>query len=76
MLKRKETPEATLSSPPVQVPTQEQLEAQLTAMVVQRSQLKDQVETIEQQMPSIASMIQLLSAQEARAKQEAEVTKD
>ncbi len=63
-------------NPGVQVPTREQLEAQLTAMAMQRSRMKDEIETIEKQMPSIAAMIQLLSAQEARAKQKAEVTKD
>ena len=48
------------------IPTREQLEGQLTGLVVQRSQLKDQVEQIEKQMPSIASMVQLLTAQEAK----------
>jgi len=53
------------------VPTREQLEAQLTGLVVQRSQLKDQVEQIEKQMPSIASMVQLLTAQEKVAEAKA-----
>lgn len=61
----------------VKVPTRAELETQLTQLVVQRSQLKDQVEQIERQMPSIASMVQLLSAQEQQAKAVAEaVTED
>lgn len=52
---------------PIQVPSKEQLEAQLTQLVVTRSQLKDQVEQIEKQLPTVSSMIQLLSAQEAVA---------
>jgi len=54
------------------IPTREQLESQLTGLIVQRSQLKDQVEKIERQMPSIASMVQLLTAQEAKAQADAE----
>jgi len=57
-----------------QLPTREQLEAQLTQLAVQRSQLKDQVEQIEKQLPVINGMVQLLAAQEA-AKQ-AEAIKD
>jgi len=53
------------------IPTREQLESQLTGLVVQRSQLKDQVEQIEKQMPSIASMVQLLTAQEKVAEEKA-----
>ena len=61
----------------VQVPTKEGLEAQLTSLVIQRSQLKDQVEGIEKQMPVISGMLQLLAAQDAKAKEaKAEVTKD
>ncbi len=60
----------------IQIPTREQLEAQLTGLVVQRSQFKDQIETIEKQMPSLVAMIQLLGAQEQLAEQEAEVLKD
>jgi len=48
----------------VQVPTKEQLQAQSTQLVVQRSQLKDQIEAIEKQLPVINGMIQLLTAQE------------
>jgi len=57
----------------VQVPTKEQLEGQLTQLVMQRSQLKDQIEAIEKQMPTLSAMLQLLGAQEAKAKQDAEV---
>ena len=56
----------------VQVPTREQLEAQLTQLVVQRSQLKDQVEQIEKQLPTISALVQLLTAQEAEARAKAE----
>ncbi len=55
-----------------QVPTREQLEAQLTQLVLQRSQLKDQIEQIERQQPALCSMIQLLAAQEAEAQAAAE----
>jgi phage shock protein A len=58
----------------VQVPTREQLEAQLTQMALQRATLKDQIESIEKQMSIVNSMIQLLTAQEQAAK--AEVIKD
>ena len=62
---------------PIQVPTREQLEAQLTQLVLQRSQLKDQVEQIEKQLPSLNALIQLLAAQEAVAQAAAsEVTED
>lgn len=47
----------------VQVPTMEQLQAQATQLVVQRAQLKDQIEAIEKQLPVINGMIQLLAAQ-------------
>jgi hypothetical protein len=61
----------------VQVPTREQLESQLTQLVLQRSNAKDQIEQIEKQMPVINGMIQLLQAQEAAAAQAAEeVTED
>ena len=53
-----------------QVPTKEQLEAQLTGLVMQRSQLKDQIEAIERQMPTVSAMLSLLAAQEAQAKVE------
>lgn len=59
----------------VQVPTKEQLVAQLTQLIVQRSQLKDQVDQIEKQLPTLNGMIQLLTAQEAAAA-EAEVDLD
>jgi len=55
-----------------QVPTREELETQLTQLVLQRSQAKDQIEQIERQMPVLSSMIQLLGAQEAEAKAKAE----
>ncbi len=70
------SPQATPQTPAVQVPTREQLEAQLTSMAMKRSQMKDEVEVLEKQMPSIAAMIQLLTSQEQLAKQKAEVTKD
>jgi phage shock protein A len=61
-----------------QVPTREQLEQQLTQLVLQRSQLKDQIEQIEKQMPSLNALVQLLAAQEAVAEAAAaeEVTED
>jgi hypothetical protein len=55
----------------VQVPSREELEGQLTQMVMQRSQLKDQIEQIEKQLPVLNGMVQLLQAQEAKAEQEA-----
>ncbi len=61
----------------VQVPSRDELETQLTQLVLQRSQAKDQIEQIEKQMPVLSSMIQLLGAQEAVAKAKAEeVSKD
>jgi len=66
------TQEAQPQTPVQPVPTREQLEAQLTALVMQRSQLKDHVEAIEKQMPAISAMVQLLAAQEAQAKAKAE----
>ena len=57
-------------------PKKEQLEAQLMQLTVTRSQLKDQVETIEKQTRTIAAMLQLLAAQDAEAKAEAEVLED
>ncbi len=60
-----------------QVPTRAELEAQLTQLVLQRCQLKDQVEQIEKQMPAVNAMVQLLAAQEAEAQAKAEeATKD
>jgi phage shock protein A len=53
--------------PAPQVPTREQLETQLSQLVLQRSQLKDQVEVIERQIPTVSALIQLLGAQEAAA---------
>jgi hypothetical protein len=50
-----------------EVPTKEQLESQLTQMVLQRSNLKDQIEQIEKQMAPVVAMVQLLGAQEAVA---------
>jgi hypothetical protein len=55
----------------VHVPTREELESQLTGLVMQRSQLKDQIEMVEKQMPTLNGMIQLLAAQEAKAEAEA-----
>lgn len=69
--------QAVPQTPAPQIPTRSELEAQLTQLVVNRSQLKDQIEQIERQMPSIASMVQLLQAQEEIAKASAEaVTED
>jgi hypothetical protein len=50
-----------------EVPTKEQLESQLTQLVLQRSNLKDQIEQIEKQMTPVVAMVQLLGAQEAVA---------
>lgn len=44
-------------------PTKEQLEAQLTGMVMTRSNAKDQIEALDKQMPVINGMLQLLAAQ-------------
>lgn len=58
----------------VQVPTLEQLEANLTQLVLQRAQFKDGVEQIEKQMAVVHGQVQLLHAQAAKAK--GEPTKD
>jgi protein subunit release factor A len=55
-----------------ELPTVESLTAQITNMVVQRAQAKDQVEAIERTMPILQAQLQLLQAQKA----EAEKTKD
>ena len=56
----------------VQVPTAEQITAQITNLIVQRSQAKDQIEQIERTLPIMQGQLQLLNAQAAAA----EVTKD
>ena len=50
-----------------QVPKKEQLVLQVHQLVMTRSQLKDQVETIEKQLPVLQGMVKLLEAQEAVA---------
>ena len=47
----------------VQVPTIESITAQITNMIVQRSQAKDQVEQIEKVLPVLQGQLQLLQAQ-------------
>ena len=64
-------------TPAAQLPTKDGLEAQLTQLIVQRSQLKDQIEAVEKQLPVVSSMLQLLVAQEEIAEaNKAEVTQD
>ena len=54
----------------VQVPTIESITAQITNMIVQRSQAKDQVEQIEKVLPVLQGQLQLLQAQaQAEAEQ-------
>ena len=53
----------------VQVPTKEQLTAQITSLIVQRAQAKDQVEQIEKVLPVVQGQLQLLNAQEEVAGQ-------
>lgn len=55
-----------------ELPTVESLTAQITNMVVQRAQAKDQVEAIERTLPILQAQLQLLQAQKAAA----EKTKD
>ena len=52
-----------------QVPTTEQLTAQITNLVVQRSQAKDQIEQIERMLPVLQAQLQLLNAQAAVAEE-------
>ena len=59
----------------VQVPTQDQLTKAITQMILQRSQLKDQLEQLDKQLPVLQGQLQLLLAQEQVAK-EAAVDKD
>ena len=54
----------------VQVPTQEQLQAQANQLIIRRSGLKEQIEQIEKQLPVITAMVQLLAAQAEAAKPE------
>lgn len=56
------------------VPTAEQLTAQITNLIVQRSQSKDQIENIEKTIPILQGQLQLLSAQAQAAVED--VTKD
>ena len=60
----------------VRIPTRQELEAQLTGLVVTRSQMKDQVEAIERDMAIVSGQVQLLGAQEAKAKADAEAIED
>lgn len=54
----------------MKVPSIQELEAGLTQMTLQRSNLKDQIEQLERQIPVIAGQIQLLRAQAEEAKAE------
>lgn len=51
----------------VQVPTVESLTAQITQLILQRSQFKDQIEQVEKIMPVLQGQLQLLQAQEQAA---------
>jgi len=57
----------------VQVPTKEQLTSAVTQMLLQRGQLKDQLEQLDRQLPVLQGQLQLLQAQEQVAP---EVTED
>ena len=48
-----------------EVPTVESLTAQLTNLIVQRAQAKDQIEQIEKIVPVLQAQVQLLQAQAA-----------
>jgi hypothetical protein len=64
--------EAQLTEVPagkVQLPTLESLTAQITQMILQRSQAKDQIEQIEKVMPILQGQLQLLQAQAQAAKE-------
>lgn len=45
-------------------PTKKELETQLSGLVMQRSQFKDQIEQIERMMSVVQGQLQLLAAQE------------
>jgi len=47
----------------VQVPKLEQVTAQLKDLIIQRAGLKDQIEMIEKQMPTLQGIAQVLQAQ-------------
>ena len=57
----------------VQVPSIEQLTNAVTQMLLQRGQLKDQLEQLEKQLPVLQGQLQLL---QAREQAKAEVDKD
>lgn len=59
----------------MQLPTVESLTAQISQMILQRSQAKDQIEQIERVLPVLQGQLQLLQAQE-QAAQEAVVAED
>lgn len=47
-----------------QVPTIDQLTQAVTQMLLQRGQLKDNLEQLEKQLPALQAQLQLLQAQE------------
>ena len=57
-----------------QVPTVESLQAQLTQLIVQKAQAKEQIEQIDRILPVINGQLQLLQVQEQAAQEE--VTED
>jgi Tfp pilus assembly protein PilO len=44
------------------VPTKEQLTATITQMIIQRAQMKDNIEQIERQLPVLQGQLQLLNS--------------
>lgn len=58
------------------VPTVEQITSAITNLIVQRSQMKDQVENIEKQLPMLQGQLQLLQAQAAEKAAEVASNKD
>jgi hypothetical protein len=60
----------------VQVPTVEQLTAQITQLMLQRAQARDVVEQIEKQLPVFQGQLQLLQAQAQAEAAKAEVIED
>ena len=57
----------------VQVPTVEQLTAQITQLIVQRAQAKDIVEQVERTLSVFQAQLQLLQAQAQAAQAEVNV---
>jgi len=49
------------------LPSKDEVQAQLTQLILQRANFKDQIEQIEKQVVPLQTILQVLTAQEAEA---------